>query len=57
MLTLAPAPSGRAFYHIRKGKIVECLTMTDEQALDRSGRGWELWPCEWGIPGPGVRRG
>jgi hypothetical protein len=50
MLTLEPSrPEGRQFYHIRHGKVVEILKMTDEKAADRIEHGWNLHPCELGL--------
>lgn len=39
----------RGYFHIRNGKIVEVLKLSDEKALDLLERGWILRPCDWGL--------
>ena len=39
----------RKFYHYRKRKLIEVLTMSDALALWRIEHGQDLWPVEWGM--------
>jgi hypothetical protein len=39
----------RFYFHIRGGKVVGTLSLTDEKALDLLERGWNLRPISEGI--------
>ena len=49
MLTLTPRPERRLFDHLRGGKVVEILIMSDEKAIERREHGWKLHPVELGL--------